>query len=79
MADSDMTAGRLGPSRTSSPTHPYTRRLLTWNASAAVVFFAVTTLLAVAGSEQAAYVALLGGAGFTSLAATMMFRLICLR
>ena len=79
MADSDMTAGRLGPSRTQPQTHPYTRRLLTWNASAAVAFFASTTVLAVVGNEQAAYVALLGGAGFTSLAATMMFRLMRLR
>ena len=59
--------------------HPGTERLLRWNASLAVALFAATAVLAVAGSEQAAYVALLGGAGFASLAATMSFRLLRLR
>ena len=58
---------------------PATRRLLRWNASLAAALFAATAVLAVAGSDQAAYVALLGGAGFASLAATMAFRLLRLR
>ena len=74
----DEARGTHNPSDARHP-HPVTERLLRWNASLAAVMFGATAVLAVAGNEQAAYVALLGGAGFSSLAATMSFRLVRLR
>ena len=79
MADREMTADRVAAPRAPSHAHPVTKRLLRWDAAAAGTLFAATAVLAVAGYEQAAYVTLLGGAGCSSLAATMMFRLVRLR
>lgn len=67
----------FAPSRRHS--YPHTRRLLRWNAATATTLFVVTSGLAVAGWDQAAYIAMLGGLGFSSLAATMGFRLLRLR
>ena len=79
MADREMTADRFAAHRTPSQTHPVTKRLLRLDAFAAGSLFAATSVLAVAGYEQVAYITLLGGAGCASLAATMMFRLMLLR
>lgn len=79
MADRQATADRVAPPPTDVRAYPVTRRLLRWDASAAGALFAATAVLAVAGYEQVAYATLLGGAGCSSLAATMMFRLMRLR
>lgn len=66
---------RIRDPRPAKRSYPYTRRWLNRNASVAAILFASTVALRVAGSEQAAYIAMLGGLGFLSLAGTMAFQL----
>ena len=67
---------RIRDPRPAKRQYPYTRRMLKLNAAAAAALFFATAGIAVAGLDQVAYLTMLGGLGFSSLAGTMAFRLL---
>lgn len=66
---------RIRGLRPAKRSYSYTRRMLKLNAATAAALFFATAGIAVAGLDQVAYLTMLGGLGFSSLAGTMAFQL----